>query len=369
MSRNIYQSAKIDTTEFQNTQSNQGKILICDICVKLPYMPHQSSNADKTVTKKAIILYSNNRLRAIRIIPRHASRVGEIYIGKIKNITTHPDACFVEISSKQMCYLPMSEVKTPMILNRQGATSVKSGDELLIQITKDAQKNKLCSCSAQISASDNEEYTKLIQTASTRTCFSCIRSIPLLYTQLIGEIATPDEYNEIVTDDSAIYDKISDELNAYKDSIHSIRLYHDDLLSLNRLYGLDSKAQEALERRIWLKSGANLIIEQTEAMTVIDVNSAKKDAHRGNDDEAYMINLEAAEEIALQMRLRNLSGIIIADFINMKEKALEKELLTHFKEMVRLDMVKTKIIDITPLGLGEITRKKVYKPFIEQIMD
>ena len=122
----------------------------------------------------------------------------------------------------------------------------------------------------------------------------------------------------------------------------------------------------ALERRVWLKSGGYLIIEPTEALTVIDVNSGKYEARKGYGETCRKINLEAAEEIALQLRLRNLSGMILVDFINMEEEEEKTELLSCLRKLVKSDKVKTTVVDMTPLGLVEITRKKVNKPLAEQ---
>ena len=139
------------------------------------------------------------------------------------------------------------------------------------------------------------------------------------------------------------------------------------MLSLGKLYGLDSKADMALGTRVWLKSGGYLVIEPTEAMTVIDVNSGKYEAGKGTQETAFRINCEAAEEIALQLRLRNLSGMILVDFINMDSKEREEQLLQQLKSAVQGDKQKTNVIDMTALGLVEITRKKSYKPLREQL--
>ena len=114
------------------------------------------------------------------------------------------------------------------------------------------------------------------------------------------------------------------------------------------------------------------MIEPTEALTVIDVNTgkyeAKKSAGNKASEETYeKINREAAEEIALQLRLRNLSGMILVDFINMASKEKEDALLDLMRTLVRRDKMKTRVVDITPLGLMEITRKKQNKPLREQV--
>ena len=124
--------------------------------------------------------------------------------------------------------------------------------------------------------------------------------------------------------------------------------------------------ENALSRRIWLKSGAYLIMDITEALTVFDVNSGKYELKKASTEAFYQINLEAAREIALQIRLRNLSGIILVDFINMEDTSYEEKLLEYMKQLIRKDKITTNVIDITPLGLMEITRKKVNKTLAEQ---
>ena len=117
---------------------------------------------------------------------------------------------------------------------------------------------------------------------------------------------------------------------------------------------------------MWLKSGGYLVIEYTEALTVIDVNSGK--AIRGKSDleeTFYNINVEAAKEIAYQIRLRNLSGIILIDFIDLKTEEKKLALLENLKRFVSVDPTKTVVVDMTKLNLVEITRKKIKKPLHE----
>ena len=139
------------------------------------------------------------------------------------------------------------------------------------------------------------------------------------------------------------------------------------MLSLNKLYSLDVRLEEALRERVWLKSGGYLIIQPTEALTVIDVNSGKSIARKKAQEHYLKINLEAAKEIARQLRLRNLSGIIVADFIDMKSDADNQTLLQTLRESVRTDRVMVQIVDMTKLHLVEITRKKIKKPLAEQL--
>jgi ribonuclease G len=121
--------------------------------------------------------------------------------------------------------------------------------------------------------------------------------------------------------------------------------------------------EQLLNSKVWLPSGANIIIEPLETMTVIDVNSGKNISRK--PDVLLSINLEAAQEIARQIRLRNISGMIIVDFINMASEAQERELILRLKQELKKDVVPANFIDITKLGLVEITRKKVYKSLRE----
>ena len=124
--------------------------------------------------------------------------------------------------------------------------------------------------------------------------------------------------------------------------------------------------ERALEKKVWLKSGGYLVIEPTEAMVVIDVNSGKYSAKKQQRETIFRINREAAEEIARQLRLRNLSGIILVDFIDMDDPEDREALLRFLGGILKEDPVKTILVDMTPLGLVEITRKKIRKPLYEQ---
>ena len=116
-----------------------------------------------------------------------------------------------------------------------------------------------------------------------------------------------------------------------------------------------------------MKSGAYLIIQPTEALTVVDVNTGKYDGHKKLRETFLRINLEAAQELARQLRLRNLSGIIVVDFIDMEDREDQKTLMDALERELKKDPVKTVLVDMTPLGLVELTRKKVRKTLKEQV--
>ena len=158
------------------------------------------------------------------------------------------------------------------------------------------------------------------------------------------------QLEKIVTDNDAVYEELCRVFSAEEALKETqIEFYNDNMLSLTALYGLKSKLEAALSERVWLKSGAYLVIQPTEALTVIDVN------------------LEAAEEIARQLRLRNISGICLVDFINMDTKEANDSLAHTLKKCLFQDTVPAMFVGFTKLGLAEITRKKVKKPLWEQI--
>lgn len=144
-------------------------------------------------------------------------------------------------------------------------------------------------------------------------------------------------------------------------------LYYEDEYPLYKLLNLESEIAHLLDKRVWLKSGGFLVIEPTEAMVVIDVNTGKSIGKKRQEEHLLKVNEEAAVEIAKQLRLRNLSGIILVDFINMKQSKSRDKLIHTLKAALRKDKVPSRFVDVTALELYEITRKKIRRPLHEMI--
>lgn len=383
-----------------------------------------------------------------------ACPLGSIYVGKVKNVTANINAAFVELSGGHMGFLPLGRRREAGPLNRRPDGRILPGDELLVQVEKEAvgskdpvltteislsgryavvfpgcgeRKEKACLkgnrpafenlhfsgklsdkerkaitawmagegdatgvCTDILSsvrvivrtnAGELENYgplteeirrlaggmARILDTAGSRTCFSCLYRPEHRWLTEIRD-TYQSLYEEILTDDEGLYEELKNYLHRnYPEEQERLRIYRDERIPLRSLYGLGTKLQEALDRRVWLKSGGYLIIEPTEALTVIDVNSGKYTGRRGAGDTFRLINREAAVEIARQLRLRNLSGMILVDFINMETEEDERELLACLAAEVSRDPVKTTVVDMTPLGLVEITRKKIRKSLREQL--
>lgn len=203
---------------------------------------------------------------------------------------------------------------------------------------------------------------KVMEEAMHRTCFSCLFQPAEGFLTDIRDCYEAS-YDKILTDIPWIYNRIREEFPA----MEQVALYQDPKISLAKLYSVETRLKEALAEKVWLKSGAYLVIQQTEALTVIDVNSGKIQKKHPKDDIYHEINKEAAQEIALQLQLRNLSGIIVIDFISQNTKQQDERLVGFLQGIVKQDPVKTTVVDMTPLGLVEVTRKKIHKSLKEQL--
>ncbi len=373
------------------------------------------------ITYIATALYSEKQLLELYLEPtEQESILDNIYVGRVKDVVKNLNAAFIEIAPKKPCYYSLEDCHNPLYVKKINSPRMVQGDEVVVQVVKENIKTKPPKVSTNLTFSGTYlilttentslgisrklpeeererlrellgpykndkfglvvrtnaakaepseilkeydelklEYEQLIQNAVHRTCFSCLRKSPPEFLAILKNL-NPSELEEIITDDRGLWEQI-------KAKGFQVTLYEDKLLSLNSLYSLEVRLQEALKERVWLKSGGYLVIQPTEALTVIDVNSGKSVAKKKVQEHYLNINLEAAEEIAHQLRLRNISGIIIVDFIDMKEQRAKEELMLQLKQFVKKDSVPVQVVDMTRLNLVELTRKKVRKSLTEQI--
>lgn len=172
------------------------------------------------------------------------------------------------------------------------------------------------------------------------------------------------DVDSFVVNDHATYQRLQ-ETGDFDGEGQPFLQWYEDGTPLFSAYYVESKLEKALSQKVWLKNGGFLVIEETEACVVIDVNSAKTAGKGDLEKNIWKTNLEAAKEVAKQMRLRNLSGIIIIDFIDMVSKEYRQKLQKALEEEVAKDRIKTVVVGMTELGLMQVTRKKT-KPSLQK---
>jgi len=175
-------------------------------------------------------------------------------------------------------------------------------------------------------------------------------------------------YRGIVIDDPDLFGEVRDYVASITPELADRVEYHDlstEPLSLFERHHVHEQLHKALDRKVWLPSGGSLIIERTEALTVIDVNTAKNVGRSTLEETVFANNLEAAEEVARQLRLRDIGGIIVIDFIDMEIRKNREEVTRKFKEALARDKTRTQVFEISELGLVEMTRKRISEGLVE----
>lgn len=192
--------------------------------------------------------------------------------------------------------------------------------------------------------------------SNTSLALRCVRD------RLNGDV------DAVWADGPALYDDIRARAEAMAPEwADRIRLY-DGEMPLFDLYRVDAQLDKAMRKYVWLKSGGSLVIEETEAMTVIDVNTGKFTGKRDLEETLLRLNCEAAEEIVRQLRLRDVGGIVIVDFIDMKAPENNERLLALLRELAKTDQSRLSVVGMTGLGLVELTRKKERRPLSRQLL-
>lgn len=364
------------------------------------------------------------------------AKIGDIFVAKVVNVAKQINAAFIDYAPNKKGYLPIVSDFVPVITNRKYDGRILAGDEILVQLEKDAVRTKepvftvnlslagqysvvsyantykgvskkctktereqlrtvipqnmdygvvirtnaasLLESLADAEPQDvlapirdeilelNEKMSTLLREGIHRTCYSRIwQSPPSYLTNMRDERC---QYQQIVTDIKSLYDEIMTFMSFYMPQhCSNLSLYQDASYPLQKLYRVETQLDELLSKKVWLKSGAYLVIEKTEAMYVIDVNSGKNITKKDNAEYIYQINMEAADEMMRQIRLRNLTGMILVDFINMEDAEKDAALLQELRVLAKKDRILTNVVDITALGLVEITRKKTTKSLYEQL--
>ncbi len=372
-------------------------------------------------------LYEGNRLLEVFAQPEEEETIlGNIYVGRVKDLVKSLNAAFIEIAPGVCCYYPLEELRAPVFVKKINSPRLVQGDELYVQVERESIKTKPPKVTTNLNftgkylvlttethtlgiskklnaaartrlkslltdkkppqfgvvvrtngahATEEEllselahlkdEAERLLQRAPYQTCFSCVKKQPAEFLKLLLELPF-ERLAEILTDDPALYQQMHSFLQENQpESLQKLSLYEDHLLSLAKCFSLEVRLEDALKERVWLKSGGYLIIQPTEALTVIDVNSGKSTGKKEVQAHYLKLNLEAAKEIAAQLRLRNLSGIIVVDFIDLKAESDRRQLMEELRRLTQSDPVPVQVVDMTKLNLVELTRKKKRKSLRE----
>ncbi len=373
--------------------------------------------------------FENDVLYSVNLYEKKTSILNNIYVGRVVNIVKNIDAAFVEISDGIICYLSLLENKNPFFLNNKNTEKICVNDLILVQVKREAIKSKrpMASCNIEIAGEycvviygktglnistkinntqkkkhlkellknySTDEYGFIIRTnaqnasdeiiledvkksirrikevidkAQFSTHKTCIYLAPHDYLCDLKNLNC-EQLEQIIVDDKDIYNEICDYIDEEIPTLSGKIRFYEDEYKLENLYNLKNLLSKLLKKNVWLKSGGSIVIEPTETLTAIDVNTGKAIFGKKNSqDTFYKINIEAATEIARQIRLRNISGIIIVDFIDMERSDYREELIKRFRELLEKDPVKTVLVDMTQLNLIEVTRKKIKQPLHEKI--
>lgn len=192
---------------------------------------------------------------------------------------------------------------------------------------------------------------------------------PPLVLRLLREEFTK-EYRGVAIDDRALYEEVRNYVEAVAPELADRVEFYDteaEGLPMFERFHVQEQLLKALDRKVWLPSGGSLIIERTEALTVIDVNTGKNVGRSNLEETVYRNNLEAAEEAARQLRLRDIGGIIVIDFVDMDIKENRDRVVKAFREALSRDKTRTQVFNISDLGLVEMTRKRIGEGLIESV--
>ncbi len=192
---------------------------------------------------------------------------------------------------------------------------------------------------------------------------------PDMSTRAIREEFNMD-YRAVIIDNEPLYDEISEYVSVITPALAERVEFYDaqvEPISVFERYHIHEQLHKALDRKVWLPSGGSLIIEGTEALTVIDVNTGKNVGSSSLEETVFRNNLEAAEEVAHQLRLRDIGGIIVIDFVDMEDRKNREEVIRVFRKALSRDKTRTQAFDISDLGLVEMTRKRIGEGLVESM--
>lgn len=390
--------------------------------------------------KQMLVSVSRNQTQIVMLegavlvehyVAREASDsfAGNIYLAVARNILPGMEAAFLDFGASKNGVLYASDISVGRGNGRSQKRIeevLKEGDEVLVQVTKDAMGAKgarltglpslpgrylvlvpdsdnvgisrrlpdndrsrlrdvinkvrpkgfgVIVRTAALYASPEElaadisrlikQWEKIQEEAATGNAPRLVHQEPELLIKVIREHFTGD-FRRLLIDHDESYETVVKYLQSTApDLVSKVQLYQDPIPLFDR-YHVDDQLKKALDRKVFLPSGGHLVIDRTEALTVIDVNTGKFVGSNNLEETVLQNNLEAAEEIGRQLRLRDVGGIIVIDFIDMETVDNQQKVLRRLKETLARDKTRTQVFEVSHLGLVEMTRKNVSAGLLEQ---
>ena len=362
------------------------------------------------------------------------SMVGNVYLGRVQNVLPGMEAAFVDVGRGRNAVLYAGEVNwSPEDLDgapRRIEHVLKSGQPIMVQVTKDPIGGKGARLTAQISLPGRylvlapnsdvtgvsrrlgvtertrlkaiyrrikpdqhglivrtaaagateealtadlkrllNEWASIEKAAKRAKAPAVLYEEPELTLRVVRDLFTDEEYRELATDSTRLYEQIVGYLAGIApDLLPKVRL-HQGSLPVFEEYRIVEQILKGLDRKVWLPSGGYIVIDRTEALTVIDVNTGKSVGKTNLEETVVNTNVEAAREIARQLRLRDIGGMIVIDFIDMLLEQNKKKVIGAMREALAQDKSRSQVFDISPLGLLEVTRKRVSGGLLESFSE
>ena len=357
---------------------------------------------------------------------------GSIFKATISRVESSLDAAFVNFGSERHGFLPLKDLSSEYFKKTNGKTecTLKEGQEIVVQVTKEERGTKGAALTTQIglagrflvlipnssrsggisrriSGEERDQIKQALDSINIPDNMSVIvrtnglgRSSEELSLDLAYLLALWDEINnnipntdspaliyrddklivrvvkdyfkddieEILIDDKDTFNEAKEFIDAVlPDHSDKVKLYEEEIPLFNR-YQIESQIELAFQREISLSSGGSIVIDPTEAMTAVDVNSARSTKGKDIEDTAYKTNLEAAKEIARQLRLRDVGGLVVIDFIDMLDQSHQEKVETAFRKAVYSDRARVQISGISKFGLLEVSRQRL-RPSLNESYD
>ncbi|MCM3215217.1 Rne/Rng family ribonuclease [Niallia taxi] len=383
----------------------------------------------KSREKRFAYLFNNKLERLYIEQPQQKSAVGNIYVGIVTKVAPGMNAAFVDIGEVKNCYLPKDKLASYSAddssfnekKNRSISTYIKQGEKVLVQVVKDAtgtkgpkltgivelQKDNLVympygryiavskkladqklqqqlrSVGKKLTAqSEGLIFRTSAANASEAELTAEVDELRQKYTELLRQAATAkkpalllannDYERELFRilekmESGEVFVDTQEEAKGWSSVFPKLTFhYYADNKNLFSFFAVEKDIEDALKRIVWLEKGAYLIIDETEAATIIDVNTGKYEGKHNLEQTAFDTNRYAALEAARQLKVRDLSGIILIDFIDMP-KEHERKIEEIMKKELQKDSRQTKVIGFTALGILQITRKKTVVPLSQAV--